>query len=128
VIDADNLTATVRYADGSVLTLLYTTAGPKEHPKERFEVFAPGFAAELTDYRSLTWSGGKSGSETLRAEDKGQAAEMAAWAEYLAGRGDDVAGFAEAALSTWLTLRALEAAETGAVLPVAGALPAALRG
>jgi predicted dehydrogenase len=124
VIDADNLTATARFADGSVLTLLYTTAGPKEHPKERFEVFAPGFAAELTDYRSLAWNGG---SETLRAEDKGQTAEMAAWAEYLAGRGDDVADFASAARSTWLTLRALEAAETGTVLAVDEALPAALR-
>ena len=53
---------------------------------------------------------------------------MAAWADYLAGKGDDVADFASAARSTWLTLRALEAAETGAVLPVDEALPAALRG
>ena len=56
-------------------------------------------------------------------EEKGQAEEMRAWADYLSGRGEDVAGFEIAALSTWLTLRAVEASETGGTLDVAGSLP-----
>jgi predicted dehydrogenase/threonine dehydrogenase-like Zn-dependent dehydrogenase len=129
VVDDDNLTATVTYADGSLMTLLYSTQGPKGFPKEDLQVFAPGLAAVLTDYRRLTWVGGRSGRKTLRAEDKGQGAEMKAWAEYLTG-GDaaalGVADFEAAARSTWLTLRALESARTGAVLPVAATLAAAL--
>ncbi len=128
VIDDDNLTATVSYADGSLLTLLYDTAGPKGWPKEEFTVFAPGFAAAMTDYRELHWTGARSGRKTLRAEDKGQAAEMRAWAGYLTGAGGEVADFPRAALSTWLTLRALEAARTGATLPVAATLPEVLGG
>ncbi len=129
VVDDDNLTATVSYADGSLMTLIYSTQGPKGYPKEQLEVFAPGLAATLTDYRRLEWTGARSGRKALRAEDKGQGAEMKAWAGYLTG-GDaaalGVADFDAAALSTWLTLRALEAARTGAVLPVAATLAEAL--
>ena len=128
VIDDDNLTATVTYADGSVLTLLYTTQGPKGYPKEQFEVFAPGLAARLTDYRELAWTGVRSGKKTLRAEDKGQAAEMKAWSEYLTGGSAEVADFAAASMSTWLTLRALEAARTGDTLAVAATLGEVLGG
>ena len=35
VIDDDNLTATVTYEDGSLLTLVYTTGGPKDYPRNR---------------------------------------------------------------------------------------------
>ena len=122
MVDDDNLTATVSFADGSVLTLLYTTGGPKNFPKEQFEVFAPGLVVQLTDYRRLWWQGRTTDQEGARTEDKGQAAEMTAWAEYLTGAGSDVADFRAAAMSTWLTLRALEAARTGATLPVASTL------
>jgi len=118
VVDDDNISATVAFADGSVWTLIYTTGGPKQHSKEHIEVFAPGFAAVLTDYRELTWSGASSGEQKTRGEQKGQTEEIQAWAEYLAGRTDDVADFTSAARSTWLTLRALEAARTGATLDV----------
>lgn len=128
VVDDDNLTATVTYDDGSVLTLLYTTAGPRDHPKEQFEVFAPGFAAVLTDYRELRWRGARTGKKSLRVEDKGQRAEMRAWARYLRGEPGDVADFAAAALSMWLTLRALESARTGERLAVASTLHDVLGG
>ncbi len=122
VIDTDNLTATVTFENGSVLTLLYTTAGPKGYPKEQLEVFAPGLAATLIDYRELAWTGSRSGKKTLRAEDKGQAAEMDAWAGYLTGKDAAVADFQAAALSTWLTLMALESARTGEPREVAATL------
>ena len=126
MIDDDNLSATVSYADGSAMTLLYTTQGPKNHPKERFEVFAPGLVAELTDYRELAWTGGQSGRKALRGEDKGQAEEMKVWGDYLAGRPADAVDFAAGALSTWLTLQALEAARSGKTLEVASTLPEVL--
>jgi predicted dehydrogenase len=120
VRDEDNITATVTHADGSVLTLLYSTAGPAGYPKEQIEVFAPGLAAVLTDFRELRWTGAASGEKKLRAEDKGQAAEMTAWARYLAGDPAEVVGFEEAARSTRVTLLAREAARTGTTLRIAG--------
>jgi len=128
VRDEDNLSATVTYADGSVLTVLYSTAGPKGYPKEQVEVFAPGLAASLTDFRRLVWSGTSQGKKTLRVEDKGQAGEMEAWARYLGGEDAGVADFQTAALSTWLTLQALAAARSGRTLEVASGLAAVLGG
>jgi predicted dehydrogenase len=99
VVDDDNLSATVSYADGSLMTLIYSTAGPKGYPKEQLEVFAPGLAATLTDFRELV---------------------------YLVGDEARVAEFAPAALSTWLTIQALESARRGEVLEVASTLPGVL--
>jgi predicted dehydrogenase/threonine dehydrogenase-like Zn-dependent dehydrogenase len=122
VKDDDNLSATVTFTDGSVLGVLYSTAASPEASKERIEVFASGLMATLVDFRELSWSGAASGKKSLRAPDKGQRAETAAWGEYLLGKGNDVVEFPAAALSTWLTLRALESARTGAPLDVAASL------
>jgi predicted dehydrogenase len=126
VRDEDNITATVTYEDGSVCTVLYTTAGPAGYPKELIEVFAPGFAATLTDYKDLAWTVKRSDRKTLRTGDKGQAEEMNAWAAYLGGKTASVVDFPAAALSTWLTLQAQEAARTRETLPVAASLPGIL--
>jgi predicted dehydrogenase len=126
VIDDDNLTATVTYEDGSLLTLVYTTDGPRDYPKEQIEIFAPDLAARLTDFRELEWSGKTSGKKSLRVEDKGQATEMRAWARYLAGEEAEVVDFEAGAMSTWLTLRALESARQGSRLAVAATLSDAL--
>jgi predicted dehydrogenase len=55
----DNFAATVGYADGSVCTLTYTALGSREHPKERFEVFADSRVVELDDYKSLSVTGAR---------------------------------------------------------------------
>jgi predicted dehydrogenase/threonine dehydrogenase-like Zn-dependent dehydrogenase len=62
----DNFSATIRYEDGSLAHLLYTSLGPKAGlAKERVEVFCDGEAFVVDDYKSLTkasdgtvvWSG-----------------------------------------------------------------------
>ncbi|HYH78708.1 MAG TPA: hypothetical protein VEX86_02905, partial [Longimicrobium sp.] len=75
----DNFVATVGYDDGSVCTLLYTALGPKELPKERMELFVDGKALVLDDYESLTVVGARAGGLKLRAQDKGQKDELAAF-------------------------------------------------
>ena len=51
----DNFIATMRYADGSIGTLIYSAMGPKEGmPKERLEILCDGEAYLLDDYRILT--------------------------------------------------------------------------
>lgn len=126
VHDDDNLTATVSYADGSLFTVLYSTAGPDKFPKEQIEVLAPGLAATLVDFRDLTWTGAKRGQKTLRMPDKGFVQELEAWAAFLRGDPSPSIDFNAGALSTWLTLRALESAKTGTTLDVSASLPEAL--
>jgi predicted dehydrogenase len=51
----DNFAATIRYADGSVCTLTYTSLGPKAGlGKEYIEVFCDGDAFIVDDFRKLT--------------------------------------------------------------------------
>ena len=128
VHDADNLTATIGYADGSLVTVLYSTAGPATFPKEQIEILAPGFAATLTDFRALTWVGQHRGEKTLRVPDKGFERELESWAAFLRGEPSGTADFAQGALSTWLTLRAIESSLSGTSLPVASTLPDILGG
>jgi predicted dehydrogenase/threonine dehydrogenase-like Zn-dependent dehydrogenase len=128
VKDDDNVTATVSYADGSVLSVLYTTAGPEGFSKEEIEVFTSGLAAKLVDFRDLVWTGARKGRKALRTPDKGLSEELIAWARHLRGEATAVADFPAAAVSTWLTLRALESARTGVALPVADTLFDALGG
>ena len=50
---ADDFVATFAFADQSVASLVYTSAGHSALAKERIEVFAGGVAAVLDDYRRL---------------------------------------------------------------------------
>lgn len=108
---ADETQATVRYRDGSVCQLVYTTQGPASFSKERIEVFAGGRACVLEDFRQL-WLHGETGRpkhrRLLRA-DKGHAAELAAFVEALrTGRAMPISP--ESLLST--TLLSLAAVES----------------
>jgi predicted dehydrogenase len=80
----DNFVATVRYADGSVCTLTYTSMGAKSFPKERADIFVDGKVLVLDDYKQLNVTGGKGGWKGLTME-KGQLEELKALAEAFKG-------------------------------------------
>ena len=74
----DNFTATLRFADGSVFTLLYTAMGNKSYPKERMELFCEGTAYVLDDYKSLQVHGSKTKGWSSMTMEKGQLEELVA--------------------------------------------------
>ncbi|MCS6896688.1 MAG: hypothetical protein NZM29_01835, partial [Nitrospira sp.] len=79
---ADQVTITLRFADGSMGTVHYFSNGHKSFPKERVEVFCAGRILQLDNYRSLRgygWPGFK--SMGLWRQDKGQVACAAAFVE-----------------------------------------------
>lgn len=47
----------IRYADGSLASILYAVGGPPGVPKEHFEVFGRGRAATVTDFRDVSLDG-----------------------------------------------------------------------
>lgn len=73
----DNFVATLRYADGSVCTLTYTSMGAKSFAKERADIFVDGKVIVLDDYKQLTITGGSGGWKSLTIE-KGQYEELLA--------------------------------------------------
>jgi predicted dehydrogenase/threonine dehydrogenase-like Zn-dependent dehydrogenase len=79
----ENASLNLRFADGSVGVILYTTHGSPAFSKERLEVFADESVAVIDDFRHLELvKKGKSRKRRNRlGQDKGHAAEMAAFLE-----------------------------------------------
>lgn len=74
----ENMTVTLKFADGSVGTVHYFANGDKSFPKERLEVFTAGRILQLDNFRQMTgygWPGFK--GMALRQQDKGHANELA---------------------------------------------------
>jgi predicted dehydrogenase/threonine dehydrogenase-like Zn-dependent dehydrogenase len=78
----DTASVTLRFADGSLGTVLYLANGSKAFPKERLEVFAAGRVLQLDNFRRLQgfgWPGFT--AMKLWRQDKGQAACAAAFVQ-----------------------------------------------
>jgi predicted dehydrogenase len=80
----DNFTATIRYAEGSVCTLLYTAQGGQGLPKEAMEVHGDGRSFLLDDYRRLQGFSTKLDFWT-RKQEKGHYEELTAFHRAIAG-------------------------------------------
>lgn len=73
----DNFIATIRYSDGSICTLTYTSLGAKSFAKEQAEIFADGKVWSLDDYKRVDAFGGGT-SWRGSTIDKGHTQELQA--------------------------------------------------
>jgi|SoiMethySBSTD1v2_1073268.scaffolds.fasta_scaffold01849_25 Predicted dehydrogenases and related proteins len=77
VVDADSVFITLRFADGSNGSIAYLSEGDKGLAKERVEIFGAGRVFVLDDYRRATlYKDGREEQVTLKAQDKGQQAQV----------------------------------------------------
>ena len=67
----DNFVATLRFREGSVANLIYTSLGHSDYPKETAELYVDGKVAFLDDYKSLIVHGSKKDSLRLKKQNKG---------------------------------------------------------
>ena len=84
----DALAATLRLANGTVATLLYTGGGDPRLPKERIEAFGGGLAAVLDDFRRLELYRAGKRTEVKGKQDKGHRAQIARFLDAAAGRAE----------------------------------------
>jgi predicted dehydrogenase/threonine dehydrogenase-like Zn-dependent dehydrogenase len=76
----------LRFADGSIAAIHYLANGASSFPKERVEVFCEGRTLTIDNWKRLREHGaGSSLFERSRRQDKGHAAEMAAWLDAVRG-------------------------------------------
>lgn len=75
----DNLVAALRYADGSVASLLYSACGSKRGPKERMELFFDEKTYVLEDYTELSVYRKGHRRVKKRIADKGHKSELEAF-------------------------------------------------
>jgi len=102
----DNFVATLTYADGSVGTLTYVAAGPKEGlGKERFEVFCEGKAYVLDDFVKLTEFPENKVLWSSQTADKGHFEELNRFGEAIStGAEEAPIGFEEIVETTAVSL------------------------
>ena len=72
IIAEDNLTAVLRFPDGSLATIIYCATGHPGIPKERIEVFGGAGGVVIDDYRSIQFAGLPGKSVRKAGENKGQ--------------------------------------------------------
>ena len=79
--DPDTVAVTITFSDGSVGTLIYTSTGDPNFPKERLEVFGGGMAGVIDNWRSMIVRGnGRKITKTFHLQaEKGHAQELEAF-------------------------------------------------
>jgi predicted dehydrogenase len=110
-VSLDNFVATLKFGDGSVASLTYSSLGNRNAERERMEVFGQGTVAVLDDFKGLTIY--KRSGQTVTLEhgpDKGHRSEFLELAKLLRGEPHSLIGFDEivsATRDTFMVDRAL---------------------
>ncbi len=110
----DDVTATLRFEDGSLATIAYTSLGDAAFPKERFEIFAGGSVINLDNFRSLSvTTDGKTKNHTNNSQDKGFANALGAFAQAITTGGPAPIDENELIESSLATLAVLDSLQSG---------------
>ncbi len=118
VTDADNVTITLKYADGSIGALIYLANGDKSVAKEYCEVSGGGRTAIMNNFRDVfLFNNGKKMPKKYNG-DKGHAAEVNAFINRLTGGDEPIIPFASLMDTTLVTLRAVQSLEQKVPLAV----------
>jgi predicted dehydrogenase len=115
-----NVLASLRFGNGAEGTISYLASGDRSFSKERIEVFGGGAVAVLEDFRRLDLArdGRKQTVHSRWRQDKGHAAEWAAFVHCIESGNDAPIRFEDIVSSTLATLRLDESVATGERLEV----------
>jgi len=114
--EGDDVVLTLSFGDGSLATIVYASGGDRSLSKEYLEVFGGGRAAVLDDFKSVRLHGGGSARHTggrLTRQDKGHAAELAAFVERVRNGGPSPLDPSIAAHVTHVTFAAVRSMRSG---------------
>ncbi len=116
-VNANNIVSTLRYADGSIASLTYTTLGHADFPKERIEIFIQGGVILIDDFKELVVTGLAGRGMRLSRPQKGQFELLQEYGLLLSGHspGTDLPGVKDGLRATICALKALDALKTGKI-------------
>jgi predicted dehydrogenase len=111
----DNVTAWLRFANGSQGTITYLANGDRSFSKERLEVFGGGGVGVVEDFRrlELVRNGRKETVHSRWHQDKGHAAEWTAFADFVQHKSESPIAFEDILCATLATLRLDESLSRG---------------
>ena len=119
----DDYVITLKFADGSIGTVFYTSEGDPSSAKERVEVFGGGGMGVMDNYMRTTWS--RNGKKRclykkpmMRGQEKGHAPAVQAWLRAIQGDVKAIPGVVELCASSRVTLWAAQSIERGETVAV----------
>jgi hypothetical protein len=117
VLDANNVISTIRYDDGSVASIIYTTIGNESYPKERIEIFVDHGVIAIVDFKELVVTGLDGKTEKTKRIEKGQFELINRYGQLLKGesRNTDLPSVDDGVKATICSLKVLDALKTGKV-------------
>ena len=112
---SDDVTLTLRFADGSLATVAYTALGDTAFGKERIEAYAGGAVFTIDDFRTLVVA--EDGRVATRAgrrrQDKGFSGALKAFVGAVAAGGPAPVDEAEVVETSFATIAVLESLRAG---------------
>ncbi|MCC6694469.1 MAG: bi-domain-containing oxidoreductase [Candidatus Hydrogenedentes bacterium] len=85
---SNNLTALIRFPDGSLATVIYSTLGHPGIDKEHIEVFGSGKAVVIDDFRGIRFAGLSAKNIKQTGEHKGQYEILENWIRAIRGEAE----------------------------------------
>ena len=111
--NGDNVIAEMRFADGSVASVVYTSLGDTAVSKEYIEMFAAGRTAQLDDFRTLTLAANGRAKTASQTQDKGRTRQLAAFVKSVTSGGDAPIDTSELIETAAATIAVMESLRTG---------------
>ena len=110
----DSTVVSMTMTDGSIASIIYTASGDPTVPKEQVEVFCERMVATLDDFKSGAFVAGRKRARLGGgAQDKGHAAEIAAFFDAVRGRATAPISLQSLAATTLATFAIVESAKSG---------------
>lgn len=101
----DNMSINIRYSNGSVATLLYTSLGTADFPKEYLEIYAGDRVLVMDDFKALRVYGAAIKGWRSDVQDKGHLNELKAFAGYVTAKREAPISLQDLIETTRLTIQ-----------------------
>ena len=117
-IGENNLVVSIRFADGSIGNLTYTTVGSRTSGGERIEVYAPGLGAFAEDFKKLVIKRNLVSKRSSMFAEKGYAEQMKSFFDAIRSGQQQAVTVRDGARATIVCLRMLQAAKDDAICQI----------
>ena len=109
----DDVTATLRFDDGGLASVIYTSLGDQAYPKENYEIYAGGTVIAIDNFRTLTITSGSKNQRSVNTQDKGHKGSLSAFVAAVKSGGPPPIDEEELLETSRATLAILESLRVG---------------
>jgi predicted dehydrogenase len=117
-IGENNLAIAIRFSDGSIGNLTYTTVGSRTSGGERIEAYAPGLGASAEDFKKLVIKRNLVSKRSSMFAEKGYSEQMKSFFDAIRTGTEQAVTVRDGARATVVCLRMLESAKDNAVCEI----------